>query len=336
MFEALTVKPLLKRGALVAAANWQVIVLQFIAESAFKLLLAVPVIGAAFLVALLVGGDVIDLASHDVRQIMPLVLTALADHPGALTCYLLGTIIIGVGGATLTFLAKGGTVTVLLRAERQAPALERPPLRMAAFRRAEAFAVERFSDGSRRLFRQYLVLGCGLMLVYGLVGCAYLIAVYASYRVVAKTGLLVSWTLLATGLSALLVIGITIINLLYLLIQVAVAAERCRVCVAIRHVSAFLRREYAHVAFVFGIMLVVVGLATAASILAMASLGFIGFIPVVGLAVLPLQLAAWLARGLVFQYLGLTALCAYVRLYRGARSDGVPLPAAVPAGVEAS
>jgi len=44
----------------------------------------------------------------------------------------------------------------------------------------------------------------------------------------------------------------------------------------------------------------------------------------IGLAVLPLQLAAWLARGLVFQYLGLTASTAYVRLYR---ATGRPAPA---------
>jgi len=36
----------------------------------------------------------------------------------------------------------------------------------------------------------------------------------------------------------------------------------------------------------------------------------------VGLAVFPLQLAALLLRGLVFEYLGLTALGAYVALYQ--------------------
>ena len=42
MADLRTVTPLLKRGALLAAANWEVIVLQFLAESAFKLLLVVP------------------------------------------------------------------------------------------------------------------------------------------------------------------------------------------------------------------------------------------------------------------------------------------------------
>ena len=50
----------------------------------------------------------------------------------------------------------------------------------------------------------------------------------------------------------------------------------------------------------------------------------LGFVPIVGLAVFPLQVVAWLLRGVVFQYIGLTALCAYVRLYRGSRVGLAP------------
>ena len=67
-----------------------------------------------------------------------------------------------------------------------------------------------------------------------------------------------------------------------------------------------------------------VALGTAASLLATAALGLIAFVPFVGLAALPLQVGAWLVRGFVFQFLGLTALVAYVRLYRAAaRRRGV-------------
>ena len=52
-------------------------------------------------------------------------------------------------------------------------------------------------------------------------------------------------------------------------------------------------------------------------LLATAALGLIAFVPFVGLAALPLQVGAWLVRGLLFQFLGLTALVAYLRLYRG-------------------
>ena len=40
----------LKRGALLTAANWQVVVLQWVADSVFTALLAVPVVGGAALV----------------------------------------------------------------------------------------------------------------------------------------------------------------------------------------------------------------------------------------------------------------------------------------------
>ena len=92
------------------------------------------------------------------------------------------------------------------------------------------------------------------------------------------------------------------------------------------------RLQHRRVAVVFSVMLVVVGLATMASILATAGLGFIGFIPIVGLTVLPLQLAAWLARGLIFQYLGLSALSAYARLYHGTRDAAGAGGSLVPGG----
>jgi hypothetical protein len=316
MPDALSVKPLLKRGALIAAANWQVVLLQFIAESAFKLLLIVPLAGAALLGALLAGAGVLDLASLDVRSMLGLLVAALGAHPGALACYLAGALVVLVGGAAVTFLAKGGTVAVLVRAERHAPAVERPPLRLAVFRRAEAFRIERFSTWSQRLFRRYFLLGFGLMAAYAALGVIYLASVYTAYRLVADTGLVLAWTLLASLLSVALVLSGTVINLLYLLTQIAIAAEDCGVVAGMRAVVRFLAREYRTVAFLFAALLTIVGLATIASILATTSLGVIGFVPIVGLAVVPLQLLAWLARAVLFQYLGLTALCAYVRLYR--------------------
>ena len=327
MADLRTVTPLLKRGALLAAANWEVIVLQFLAESAFKLLLVVPVLGAAFLLALLAGESAVDVAARDARQVVSLLMAGLLARPGALAAYLAGMMILVVGGATITFLAKGGAVAVLVRAERHAPPVERPPLRLAVFRRAGAFRVERYSNGAQRLFNRYLTLGIILMVVYAVVGAAYLAAVYGAYRVVASTGLGVAWTLVATAISGVLVAVITVVNLLYLLTQVVIAADDCGVGAAFFRVGEFLRREAKPIGILFGALLVIVGLATIASLLAMASLGVIGFVPIVGLAVVPIQLLAWLVRALVFQYLGLTALCAYVRLYRG---DAVPVTAGVP------
>ena len=78
----------------------------------------------------------------------------------------------------------------------------------------------------------------------------------------------------------------------------------------------FLRSSVREIAGIFGVVLVLVLLATAASILATAGLGLIGFVPIVAVAVMPLQIAAWLVRGVVFQYLALTALGAYLTQYR--------------------
>ena len=76
---------------------------------------------------------------------------------------------------------------------------------------------------------------------------------------------------------------------------------------------AFILRELS------SIFLVVFGMVVAAwlaSALAWSGVGLIAFVPLVGLAVFPLQIAALLLRGLVFEYIGLTAMGAYVTLYR--------------------
>jgi hypothetical protein len=71
---------------------------------------------------------------------------------------------------------------------------------------------------------------------------------------------------------------------------------------------------------VFLVVLALVVVATAVSWLATGALWLIGFVPFIGLALIPIQLLAWLFRGLVFQYIGLSSVGAYVRLYRGSVS----------------
>ena len=43
---------------------------------------------------------------------------------------------------------------------------------------------------------------------------------------------------------------------------------------------------------------------------------FIAFVPLVGVTVIPLQIVVLLLRGVLFEYIALTALGAYVTLYR--------------------
>ena len=60
---------LLKRGALVAAANWPLTIVQAIADSLFKLLIAAPLFGGIFLVALVVGAEPVTLMSLEWRDL---------------------------------------------------------------------------------------------------------------------------------------------------------------------------------------------------------------------------------------------------------------------------
>lgn len=316
-----TLKAHLKRGALLTAANWPVVLIQFIAESTFKLLVAVPVVGAALLVALALGRDLGELLGGDLRDTFTTVAEGLLSHPGAFAGFAVGMLAALMGGAVLTFLVKGGTVAVLARGEARAGPIERPPLHLEALREATGFSIEAFLEGASRLFARYFRLGLLLGAVYLASGGLYLTAVLGGFALVAGTHLVLGWTVIAALGSTALVIWITVVNLAYLLVQMVIAIEDCSVRQGWREVIRFLGRRGGDVALVFGGVFAFVLLATAASLVATAGLGLVSFVPFVGLAVLPLQAAAWLLRGLVFQYLGLTALGAYLGLYRG-RSAG--------------
>jgi len=314
------IKASLKRGALVTAANWEVVVIQFVAESSFKALLVVPVVGAAFLVTLLVGSSVEEVIAGGLRQTLMLAIAALREHQFALFSYIAGVAVVVAGGSVMTFVIKAGTVAVLVDAERLAPLVERPPLRVETVRQAETFTLERFADGSERFRQRFIGLGIVLLGIYGLTAAVYLMAVVAAYRWAEAVGLAWAGTALAALTSTALVVWITIVNLLYLVVQIMVVARDTSVARAAAALPGVISSERRLVGGVFLVVLVLVLLATVASILATAALGFIGFVPIVGLAMLPLQLVAWLGRGLLFEFLGLAALTTYARVLRGAHS----------------
>ena len=83
---------------------------------------------------------------------------------------------------------------------------------------------------------------------------------------------------------------ITLVNFFYLLTQMVIAVEDVGVRTAMRDAFNFVRVRLREVAGVFGIVLLLVVTATIASILATAGLGLIAFVPLVGIAVLPLRL----------------------------------------------
>src|SRR5215213_7815220 len=87
-------KAALKRGALIAAANWPLVIVQFVTESILKLLLAVPIVGGAFLVALLLDTSMSDLLRGDVRDIVTSILSALMASPLALAAFVAAVLVI--------------------------------------------------------------------------------------------------------------------------------------------------------------------------------------------------------------------------------------------------
>jgi hypothetical protein len=314
MLAGVDVRTVLKRGALVAAANWQVTVIQFMAESTFKMLLSVPVVGGLLLVVLVLGRELPELLSPDIRESITFVATALAAEPPALISFLLAFAIVALAGSGFMFLLKGGTVAVLAAAEREAAAVEEPPLRLDPFWTAARFSVSRYEAGCRRFLRRFVRLGLILILVYIASAAAYLTLLMRGADWL--DGGQLGWTAVAGIASTVLVLWVTLVNFVYLLIQMVVVVEDCGVRSATRRVGRFLRAEPRLTLGVFGVVLLLVVGATIVSVIATTSLGLIAFVPLVGLAVVPLQLLAWLFRGLAFQSLGLSALGAYLTLYR--------------------
>jgi hypothetical protein len=323
-------KHLLKRGALLAAANWPVIAIEFIAETTFQVLLAVPIVSAAILVAVLLGADLVDLLQDGLRGMFRTVASALLSEPVALVSFVTAFALVLLGGSALTFIVKGGTVDVLLAANGAAGRIEREPLTLETLRSASMFSLQRFTAGCARLARPYLLLGFGLMVTYGLSLGAYVVfLVYGTY---AGSGGWLDWVFIAAP-AILLVIWVTVVNSLYLLTQLAIAVDGTGVADGFRRVARFIRTEFRMVASLFAVVAGLVVATTLVSALAWSGVGLIAFVPLVGLAVFPLQILALILRGLVFEYLGLTALGAYLTLYIA--NEPIPVRGASPASARA-
>jgi hypothetical protein len=312
----LDLKLLLKRGALLTIANWQTVAIQFVAQTTFQVLLAVPIIGAAILVAVLLGGDLGNLLQGSMREMFATVTDALTSEPVALLAFVAAFGIVLVGGSVFMFLVKGGTMAVLLDANDVTGPIESEPITYESVKQAAQFSMPRFVNGCTRLFRPYLYLGLALILVYAVSGAGYLAFVVYGYQAAGDRVLLIGWTFIAALSAVALVFWITLVNLFYLLLQIAIAVEGVGLADAVRSVTAFARMQGRGLGGVFLVVLALVVAATLASALAWSGVGLIAFVPLVGLAVFPLQIAALLIRGLLFEYIGLTALGAYLTLYR--------------------
>lgn len=307
----------LRRGGLLTAANWPLVAVEFAADALYKAALGVPIVGGALMVAVLVGDDLSYLLSQGLRTGASMVLASLFDSPIALATFVLALSVVAAGGAIVLFLVKAGSLAVLLKGERQASDdLQTSSLRLDLIRRASACDLEVFTEGVRHFGRRFGVLGAWTMLAYAVVGGSYTAAMISAYHVATQTEWISAFPLvLLVGTSAL-VITITILNLLYLLVQIVVVADDCSLRQALARLRVYLLHDSRQVAGIFGVTVTVSVLGTAVSLLVTAALGLIAWVPLVGLTVVPLQAAAWLVRGLLFEFVDLTSLAAYVTQYR--------------------
>ena len=328
MSTALSLRAAITRGALVSLANWQVVVIDFVVESLYKLAIAVPVFGGAFMVAVLLGADVTSLLGDGILSAADRMLGPLGQAPIALGAFLASLGVVASVGAILMFVAKGGTFAVLVAGERAAGELQRPPLlRSGSLRSATMYSLATVLSAARHFRRRSVTLAIYLSGAYFLICAGYLLIVGYGFQWAASAGWAQGWPILVVLATSAGVIGLTAANLVFDLLRVVVTNDDCRVSVAWRRVRTFLLADARQVLGIFGTMALVLMVAMVASITATAGLALVAWVPLAGLIVLPLQVAFWVARGLFFQCAGLTTLSAYQTQYRRYSS---PRPAAVP------
>lgn len=303
----------LRRGALVSAANWPVVLVQFVAQSIFTLLL-VAFASASAVVLRLVVRDTGALAGRDLRGLIEAAFWALRDQPIALALFFFACGVVVLGGSSFTFLVKAGTTSVLVAANRQLGP-DRHVGRESAFQRARHSSLDHLLTGIRRFGPRFLRLGGLLVAGYALTFAAYGLAIIGGGRWLAEAQVPLGWPLVAV-LTSVLVVWVTVLNLLYQLAQMVVTVRDVGVRESLSEVWAFLYIRCPEVLVVFAVTSAAVVATSFVAVVAMALVGFIWFVPFMGFAVVLLQVVAWFVRDLVFQYVGQTATVCYASLYQ--------------------
>jgi hypothetical protein len=329
--ETLRLRAALKHGAVVALANWPVVLIHFVLDSFYRVALAIPILGGALMVAAVVGTEPGTLVGEGLQSTADLVIGALATTPSALTSFFVALGIVGIGGQAIVFACRIGTLTIIVDSDARAGDGHRMPFGQEALRAASAFSVQRAYDGARHHGRRALSLALWLGGLYVVVGGIYLAAVVYGLSMAVRVTWISTWPLIVLAATAVGVVTIAVVNLAYDLLQVIIVTDDCSVGTAVRRLRAFVVEDSRQVIGIFAVMGSLVVLATAASLLAAAGMAVIAWVPFVSLIVVPLQTAAWLARGVVFQFMELSALAAYQTQYRRSSALRRFSPAAVPA-----
>jgi hypothetical protein len=301
---------------LITAANWPIVLIEFTLESLYKLALAVPIVGGAFMVAVLLGADVRVLFDEGLRSAVERVADSLDNAPIALGTFLAAVGLVAFGGAVVVFVVKVGTLSTLVSGDRAAGEIQRGPITVAAIRRAGVYDAAAVVAAARAFGRRAVTLTAGLSAAYVLVGAGYVGALAGALRLADSPAWAPTWPLVVLLSTSAGLVSVAVVNLAYDLLRVIVVTDDCDVRAAIGRLRRFVVRDARQVLGIFGVVWALVLLATAASVLTTAALAFVAWVPLVGLISVPLRAAAWLIQGLMFQYVALTAVSAYQTQYR--------------------
>jgi hypothetical protein len=313
--EPLLLRAAIKRGFIVVTANWPIVLIDFAVESVARLALIVPVVGGALLVTVVAGSDVRALFAGGVAEAADIVVGSLTSAPAALVAFLAAVLLVAVGGEAVQFIVKAGTLSVLARADEVAGEVQRLPIGADSLRRAYAFRLEILIAAGRRFARRGVVLSLWLGLVYAVVVLLYLAFVTEGMSVV-ESAWIPAWSAVVLGATSAAVVVIAIANLAYTLLRVVIVTDDCSIGRAVGRLRRFAIEDARQVIGVFAVIGGIELVAAAVALLVAAALAPIGYVPFIGLLVVPLQAAIWLVRALVFEALSLASVAAYQTQYR--------------------
>jgi hypothetical protein len=314
--DTLPLRAALKRGALLVAANWPVVVIDFAATSFYRLALSIPVFAGSLVVTTLIGADFQSVLGEGVRATADLVVGSLATAPVALSAFLLALAVVAIGGEAVLFIIKSGTFSVIVTADRIGGDVHRMPIGAEALARVRTYSLAAVLTGATRFGRRGVTLALWLGAGYVCVGGVYVIAVSTGIDRESQWTWLPAWPLMVFLATAISIVTIAVVNLTFDLLRVIVLTDDCSVRTAVSQLRRFVVRDARQVIGIFSVICGVQLVAALVSLLAAAGLAIVGYVPFVSLIFVPLQAAAWVLRGVLFEALALAALATYQTQYR--------------------
>jgi hypothetical protein len=324
--DAPRLRSVLLRSSVIAAANWPAVVTQFVVESVVKALAGIPLAGAGVLLLLL---SVPDALAPD-RDGVAAALSVLATVPVALTAVAASAVVAAAGAIAFGAVMRSGTVAVIAAGEARARGVDRP-LRGSDLMAAQAWSRRRFVAACGRFGGRFIRLGLGLALVEAIVALGYASAVVQAYRGFVS-GAASWWIAPAVALASVVALAVSLAaELIFRLAQLIVVTEDRGAWAAVRGARALVRAETLLVARIWLAAVLCSATAFVVTLIAAAAFGLVSFVPVAGVAVLPLQAAVWVVRGLLLPFIDLAALAAYAAVRRR-RSAVSASPGSSPSG----